>query len=97
MNDKFGIFPEFLVKYIMFQVFLAISFLHSNKVVDADIKRENIAYVYNRGNKDKDEITQFFSDYFNDKELQDELNEASDLEKLVKKHYISLENYQILK
>jgi calcium-dependent protein kinase len=98
MNDKFGIFPEFLVKYIMFQVFLAISFLHSNKVVHADIKRENIAYVYTSGNKDKDEITQFFSDYFNDKELQDELNEASGLENLSEKalHFVrELSNFQM--
>ena len=31
LMDKFGLFPEFLLKYVMFQVFLAISFLHSNK------------------------------------------------------------------
>ena len=33
INDKYGLFPEFFLKYIMFQVFLAITFLHSNKVV----------------------------------------------------------------
>ena len=85
MHDKYGNFPEFLVKYVMFQVFLAISFLHSNKVVHADIKRENIAYVYTNGNKDKRAIEEFFTDFFNDKELLDELNEASGLENLSQK------------
>ena len=98
MHDKYGNFPEFLVKYIMFQVFLAISFLHSNKVVHADIKRENIAYVYTNGNKDKKEIEEFFNDFFNDKELLDELNEASGLENLSQKglHFVrELSNYEM--
>ena len=82
LNDKYGIFPEFLLKYIMFQVFLAISFLHSNKVVHGDIKRENIAYVYTNNDKEKSEIEKFFEKFFNDKEMQYELAEASGLENL---------------
>ena len=42
-SAKYGIFREFFLKYIISQVFLAISFLHSNKVVRADIKGDNIA------------------------------------------------------
>ena len=98
LNDKFGIFPEFLLKYVMFQVFLAISFLHSNKVVHADIKRENIAYVYADGNKDKKEIEKFFKKFFNDKETQYELAEASGLENLSDKAIEiakELSNYQM--
>ena len=82
LNDKFGIFPEFLLKYVMFQVFLAISFLHSNKVVHADIKRENIAFIHVDENKDKKDILKFFKEFFNDKEIQYELDEASGLENL---------------
>jgi len=82
LNDKFGIFPEFLLKYVMFQVFLAISFLHSNKVVHADIKRENIAFVYTGEKKDKDEIKKFFKDFFDNKEIQYELAEAPGLENI---------------
>lgn len=82
LNDKFGDFPEFLLKYIMYQVFYAISFLHSNKVVHGDIKRENIAYIYADENKDKEELDIFFKSFFSDKEIQYELAEASGLENL---------------
>ena len=85
LMDKFGVFPEFLLKYVMFQVFLAISFLHSNKVVHGDIKRENIAYVCTNNDKEKSEIEQFFTNFFNDKEIQYELAEASGLENLSEK------------
>jgi calcium-dependent protein kinase len=81
LNDKYGNFPEILVKYIMFQVFLAISFLHSNKVVHGDIKRENIAFVHTK-EKGKNEIDEYFQKLFNNKEIQYELAEASGLENL---------------
>ena len=76
VNDKFGLFPEFFLKYVMFQVFLAISFLHSNKVVHGDIKRENIAFVYEGKKKYKKEFEEFFKTIFKDKDLQEELNNA---------------------
>jgi len=82
MNDLHGIFPEFLLKYIMSQVFLAISFLHSNKVVHGDIKRENIAFVYNGKLQTKEELEEFFAKIFNNKKLQEELNEANGTENL---------------
>jgi calcium-dependent protein kinase len=82
MNDKYGNFPQFLLKFVMFQVFLAISFLHSNKVVHADIKRENIAFVYTDEKKDKKEIDKFLKEFFNNKEIQYELAGAPGLENL---------------
>ena len=82
LMDKFGVFPEFLLKYVMFQVFLAISFLHSNKVVHGDIKRENIAYVYTSKDKEKKELDEFFENFYKDKDLQYELAEVSGLENL---------------
>ena len=82
MNNKYGVFPEFLIKFIMTQVFLAISFLHSNKVVHGDIKRENIAFVYDGKYKTKTEFEKFFNKIFKDKEIQNELNEASSMNNL---------------
>ena len=82
MNDKYGLFPEFFLKYVMFQVFLAISFLHSNKVVHGDIKRENIAFVYQGKKKEKNEFEEFFQTLFKDKDLQEELNESPGIENL---------------
>ena len=82
LHDKYGIFPEFLLKFIMSQVFLAISFLHSNKVVHGDIKRENIAFVYNGKYKTKEEFEKFFEKIFKDKEIQNEINEAPGMDNL---------------
>ena len=82
LMDKYGLFPEFLLKYVMFQVFLSLSFLHSNKVVHGDIKRENIAFVCINKDKGKSEIDKFFKNFFQDKEIQYELAEASGLENL---------------
>ncbi len=85
LNDKLGIFPEFLLKYIMFQVFFSISYLHCNKVVHGDLKRENISFVYigkDKEKKEKKSIDEFFSNFFKDKEIQFELAEASGFENL---------------
>ena len=82
LHDTYGIFPEFLLKFIMSQVFLAVSFLHSNKVVHGDIKRENIAFVYDGKYKTKEEFDKFFTKIFNDKDIQNEINEASCSENL---------------
>ena len=81
MNDKYGLFPEFFLKYIMFQVFIGISFLHSNKVVHGDIKRENIAFVYNGKLKQK-KHEDFFNSLFKDKDLQEELIDSPGIENL---------------
>ena len=64
INDKYGIFPEFFLKYTMYQVFLAINCLHMKKVVHGDIKRENIAFVYEGKIKEKEEYDELFNKIF---------------------------------
>ena len=98
LHNKYGVFPEFLLKYIMSQVFLAISFLHSNKVVHGDIKRENIAFVYEGKNKIEEEFDRFYEKIFKDDEIQSELNEASGMDNLseqAQKIIKELCNYEI--
>ena len=73
LHDEYGVLPEFLLKFIMSQVFLAISFLHSNKVLHGDIKRENIAFVYDGNYKTKEEFDKFWNKIFKDKDIQNEI------------------------
>ena len=82
IQDKYGVLPEFLVKYIMYQVFMAVAFFHANKIVHTDIKRENIAFFYRDEIKDKKEVEDFLKKFFEDKEITEELCDASGLENL---------------
>ena len=82
VQDKYGIFPEFLVKYIMYQVFMAVSFFHANKVVHTDIKRENIAFFYRDEKKEQKYVDDFLKKLFEDKEISEELMDAGGLENL---------------
>ena len=43
--DGKKIYCEFLVKFIMYQVFLAINYLHLNNIVHQDIKKKNITII----------------------------------------------------
>ena len=82
IQDKYGVLPEFLVKYIMYQVFMAVAFFHANKIVHTDIKRENIAFFYREEKKDKKDVEDFLKKFFEDKEITEELCDASGLENL---------------
>ena len=82
IQDKYGVLPEFLVKYIMYQVFMAVAFFHANKIVHTDIKRENIAFFYRDEKKDKKEVEDFLKKFFKDKEITEELSDVSGLENL---------------
>ena len=81
VQDTFGEFPEFLVKYIMYQVFMAVAFFHANKIVHTDIKRENISFFID-DKKNKEQIHDFLKKFFEDKEVTEELMDAGGLENL---------------
>ena len=94
LMDEKTIFCEFIVKYIMYQVFLAINYLHINKIVHGDIKRSNISitsltnrnyYEASRNNKSptRPEKKEYLLKEINDdKEICNELNNAKSIDEL---------------
>ena len=87
IQDKYGVFPEFLVKYILYQVFMAVAFFHSNKIVHTDIKRENISFFYHDEKKEKKFVDDFIKKFFEDKEITEELMEVGGMENLSENAY----------
>jgi len=56
--NKIGIFPEFIVKIIMLQVFKALSYLNEKRIIHGDLKLENImveCYDNKENNNKKDQ------------------------------------------
>ena len=55
--NKIGIFPEFIVKIIMLQIFKALSYLNEKRIIHGDLKLENImveCYDNKENKKDQD-------------------------------------------
>ena len=100
--DDYGLLCEFILKYVMYQVFLAINCLHMKKVVHGDIKRENIAFIKKKELKQNNVYKKKEKDVFElfneEKEVQKELLEANNINKLSEKAkmlLIELSKYEI--
>ncbi len=80
--------PEFLVKYIMYKVCLAVAYLHKQKIIHGDIKITNVGFIKkqkykknNEGNEDKN-IKELMNKLSDNKKMQNELLVKSKYEAL---------------
>ena len=79
-HDDYGDLDEFTLKFIMYQLFIAVNFLHINKIVHGDIKRENVTFLNTKENQEnKEDIFEILS---HEKKLTNELNKTLNIEDL---------------
>ena len=76
--DNEGTLSEFIVRYFMNQIFRAVSYLHSHKIIHGDIKRENILLdkTNSENNLDSNKVIKILN---NDKQINQELRNSKKL------------------
>ena len=92
--EKLGKMNEIVVKFIMDQVFNAVSYLHSKKVLHGDIKLENILLYTASKNKGR-RFTSINMDINHLVDLQNEINRAKSVTIRSKNYVNDMLNYEI--
>ena len=93
---------EFIVKYIMYRIFLALNYLHKQNIIHGDVKITNIGFYYKEKFRNKDDIKisikELIDEICDDIELQEELLKENNYENLsfkAKKYIQNLSKYEI--
>ena len=92
--EKLGKMNEIVVKFIMDQVFNAVSYLHSKKVLHGDIKLENILLYTASKNKGR-RFTSINMDINHLVDLQNEINRAKSVTNRSKNYVNDMLNYEV--
>ena len=92
--EKIGKMNEIVVKFLMDQIFNAVSYLHSRNVLHGDIKLENIL-LYTASNNKGRRFTSINIDINGILELQKEINRANSVTKRSKNYVNDMLNYEI--
>ena len=93
--EKLGTMNEIVVKFLMEQIFNAIAYLHSKKVLHGDIKLENIL-LYTATSKNKGRrFTSINLDINEMIDLRKELNRSKSVTKRSKNYINDMLNYEI--
>ena len=100
--DERNALCEFIVKYIIYRIFLALNYLHKQNIIHGDVKINNIGFIYKEKYKVKNEnkipIKDLIDEVCDDEDLQEELLNTSNFDNLslkAKKYIKNLSKYEI--
>ena len=97
--EEHEVLCEFIVKYIMYRIFLALNYLHKQNIIHGDIKITNIGFIPKERTKEKNEklipIRDLINEICNDINLDIKLLDCWSQEIFIK-NIIDFENSDIL-